>query len=74
MIFALHEPVVMFTEPGVGVVEQIIMPAQPGRVEFGATYWPARLFDSQLDITLAPACSVMVVGREGITLLIVPVA
>ncbi|AOX02502.1 hypothetical protein BJP34_26395 [Moorena producens PAL-8-15-08-1] len=63
---------ILFPQPGVGKVERTITPTKPGRVKFKATYWPARLCDHDSQVTLMPDDQVTVVGRHGITLLVVP--
>ena len=68
------EKIMIFSKPGIGEVEQIITETQPGRVKFQATYWPARLHNPEYEITLVPNTPVTVIGREGITLLVVPVS
>lgn len=68
------EEITFFPQPGAGKVEQTITPTQPGRVKFQATYWPARLYDPEEDVTLVPDEPVTVIGRQGITLLITPVS
>lgn len=56
---------------GRGVVECRITPANPGRVSFQASYWPARLVQSSRP-QLNPGDPVEIVGREGLTLLVKP--
>lgn len=67
------EKITLFPKPGKGIIEQIITESQPGRVNFQATYWPARLYYPEQEVTLLPNTPVTVVGRQGITLLVVPV-
>lgn len=64
--------ITLFPEPVTGTVEEAITPNQPGRVRFQATSWPARLYNSEDRVTLTPESSVSVVGRQGITALVVP--
>lgn len=66
------EEITRFPQPGIGKVEQTITPTQPGRVKFQATYWPARLYAPEYDVTLMPDETVTVIGRQGITLLVAP--
>lgn len=63
----------LFSQPGTGVVEEAITAIRPGRVKFRATYWPARYYGQDNQATLLPNAQVIVVGRQGITLLVVPV-
>lgn len=65
--------ITLFPKPGMGIIEEIITESQPGRVNFQATYWPARLYNPEHKVILLPNTSVVVIGREGITLLVVPV-
>lgn len=62
----------LFSEPGTGKVEKTITPHNPGRVKYKATYWPAEVC-SDFQVTLEPEDPVTVVGRRGITLIVVPV-
>ncbi len=66
--------ITLFPKPGTGIIEEIITESQPGRVNFQATYWPARLYNPEQEITLLPNTLVTVIGRQGITLLVVPVS
>ncbi|NEO51357.1 MAG: hypothetical protein F6K55_47710, partial [Moorea sp. SIO4A3] len=60
----------LFSEPGTGKVEKTITPHNPGRVKYKATYWPAEVC-SDFQVTLEPEDPVTVVGRRGITLIVV---
>ena len=51
-------------------VERTINGFFSGRVYFQATYWPARLLNPQFSDKLLPGTMVIVVGREGLTLLV----
>lgn len=63
-----------FLTPKPCTVTQTITSTQEGRVKYQGSYWPARwhepILDSSALIQIAPQQSVLVVGREGITLLI----
>lgn len=63
----------LFSKPATGIVEETITATVPGRVRFQATHWPARLYGQYNQVTLLPNDLVMVVGRQGLTLLVVPV-
>lgn len=66
----------MSAEPSVrpfARVERTINGYYPGRVYFQATYWPARLEQSQVLDRLLPGTMVEVLGRDGSTLLVAPV-
>lgn len=66
--------ITLFPKPGKGIIEEIITESQPGRVNFQATYWPARLYNPEQKVILLPNTSVNVIGRQGITLLVVPIS
>ncbi|NET32063.1 MAG: hypothetical protein F6K19_08675 [Cyanothece sp. SIO1E1] len=70
---AILEQSQLFPFIGDGKVERTITPRQPGRVYFQATYWPARFYQPNCQVTVCPGEPVKVVGRDGLTLLIVPV-
>ncbi|HEY9728126.1 MAG TPA: NfeD family protein [Chroococcales cyanobacterium] len=63
----------LFSKPGTGRVEKTIAPEQPGRVQFQGSYWPARLYDPECQATLLPDEAIAVVGRQGITMLVLPI-
>lgn len=69
---APSEEIKFFSDPIPGTVEQTITSTQPGRVWFQASYWPARIYNSDSQVTLAPNTIVSVVGRQGLTLLVDP--
>ena len=71
-LFAPSE-VEIFSEPLMGIVENKITQNQPGRVKCLATYWPARFYHSNCNVIVFPDQVVKVVGRQGITMLVVPV-
>jgi membrane protein implicated in regulation of membrane protease activity len=62
----------MFSTPTQGKVEQTITHNYPGRVECFGSFWPAQLYEKDQVTTLFPGQIVNVVGRQGITLLVVP--
>jgi membrane protein implicated in regulation of membrane protease activity len=64
----------LFPFQGQGVVERTITPLDAGRVYFQATYWPARLYQPTSSDALQPGDPVEVLGRDGLTLLIKPLA
>lgn len=69
----LPETVEFFPHWAVGDVEQTVTPQQRGRVRFMATTWFARFYQSDAQATALPGTAVKVIGREGLTLLIVPI-
>lgn len=67
------ERIELFAQPGIGEVVKMITPNGRGRVKYRASFWPARLYpDAQLQA--GPSEQVIVVGRDGITLLVTPIA
>jgi membrane protein implicated in regulation of membrane protease activity len=62
-----------FSQPYRGVVEETITRGSRGRVKYEATSWPAELAPSAKEASLAPQASVLVVGRTGLVLLVMPV-
>lgn len=62
----------IFSETIEGVVEKAIAHNQPGRVKCFGTYWPAKLHQPNCQIEIIAGSPVIVVGRQGITLLVLP--
>ncbi len=62
----------MFDQTVEGVVEEAICCGQRGRVKCLGTYWPAQIYDVDGEVSLVPQQRVSVVGRVGITLLVIP--
>jgi membrane protein implicated in regulation of membrane protease activity len=66
------ERIELFAQPGIGEVVQMITPNRRGRVKYRASFWPARFyFDTERPVE--PSEQVVVIGRDGITLLVTPV-
>lgn len=55
-------------------VEKTIAAHHQGSVYFQATYWPAKHISPDLTERLLPGTIVKVLGREGLTLMVAPVA
>ena len=70
-LFLPDRPVIFSTQTQ-GKVEQTITHNHPGRIECFGSFWPAQLYQKDPTITLLPGQSAKVVGRQGITLLVVP--
>jgi membrane protein implicated in regulation of membrane protease activity len=64
----------LFAAPVEAVVERPADATRPGRVKTMGTTWNARLYEFEDQIAIASGDRVLVVGRQGITLLIVPLA
>jgi membrane protein implicated in regulation of membrane protease activity len=65
-------PVVkLFPEVGYGIVEKTITSTQVGRVRFQGSTWKARLYSPDAS-PLMYGDSVKILGRQGITLLVMP--
>lgn len=61
-----------FSAPFKGQVESEVGMFHQGRVRFQATSWFAQLYPDS-DMTLHPGEWVNVIGRQGLTLLVVPI-
>lgn len=70
--FFIQHKTELFSQPFAGIVEETIGPNGAGRVKFDATYWPAKLYQATPETLLLPEQAVMVVGIQGITLLVRP--
>ncbi len=66
------ETIEFFAQAAIGEVDQTITQHQRGRVKFLATTWFARFYHPNCAEAL-PGTPVRVIGREGLTLLVVPV-
>jgi membrane protein implicated in regulation of membrane protease activity len=65
--------IALFAQPGIGEVVQAISSGQRGRVKFRASFWPAKFYSESLANKPAlPLEQVIVVGIDGITLLVTP--
>ncbi|MDB9525549.1 NfeD family protein [Oscillatoria sp. CS-180] len=70
--FSSPYPVELSDNLGVATVLKTIKPDHLGRVRFEATDWPARFYYPNMQSKVAPNTDVHVVGRQGLTLLVVP--
>lgn len=70
----ISSEVEVFPEPLTGKVEKKISPQETGRVRCLGSFWPARLYQSDCQVTILPKESVNIVAIQGITLLVVPVS
>lgn len=62
-----------FAQAAIGQVEQPITQHQRGRVKFMATTWFARFYQPTAQTQALAGTRVKVIGREGLTLLVVAV-
>jgi hypothetical protein len=62
-----------FAQAAIGQVEQPITQHQRGRVKFMATTWFARFYQPTTQTQALAGTRVKVIGREGLTLLVVAV-
>lgn len=62
----------MFSEPIHGIVDHAIAQGRLWRVKFQGSYWSARLYYPDDQVTLESGDIVTVVAMEGITLLVKP--
>ena len=68
------ETIELFAQAGIGEVEQTITCRRRGRVGFAGSYWFARFYNPSEQGEALPGTAVRVMGREGQTLLVVPVS
>ena len=68
----IQDRINIFPQQFPGIVEKAITRDRPGRVKFKNSYWPARLHQPDSPTEILPGQLVKVIGREGITLLILP--
>jgi len=61
-----------FNQPNIAIVEETITKDKRGRVKFMGTYWFARFLDTSYDDEALLNTIVKVVGREGLTLIVIP--
>lgn len=70
---SLPEAIEWFAYVELGEVEEAITTHQRGRVRFMATSWFARFYQSDAQTEVLPGTTVRVIGRQGLTLLVIPV-
>lgn len=72
----LTHTIELFKEQKTARVERAITTRDKGRVFYEGTYWPARVYNggdtSLADFALDVSSWVTVIGRQGLTLLVVP--
>lgn len=74
-ILVAPDRIALFAHPGIGEVVKAISSSQRGRVKFRASFWPAKFYsESPADKPALPLEQVMVVGIDGITLLVTPLS
>jgi hypothetical protein len=66
------ESLELFVQPILGKAEKMITATHPGRVQAMATSWPAELLEVDENTHIFPGESVTIMGRRGITLLVMP--
>lgn len=62
----------LFAAPVEGIVDRPADATRPGRIRTMGTIWNARLYQFENQLAVAAGDRVLVVGRQGLTLLIVP--
>lgn len=67
-----NKPIELFAAPREGIIEQPIVAHQRGRVKAMGSIWTARLYQIDRQIVIAVGDRVLIVGRQGITLLVTP--
>jgi hypothetical protein len=68
---SLPETIEWFPYVELGEVEQAITTHQRGRVRFMATSWFARFYQPNGQTEVLPGTTVKVIGRQGLTLLVI---
>ncbi|MBE9139157.1 NfeD family protein [Nodosilinea sp. LEGE 07088] len=61
-----------FTPPGEGIATQSITSNNAGRVDVNAVSWPAKLHLNDRVLNISKGQKVVIIGRQGNTLLVVP--
>jgi len=61
-----------FPAPIPGVITTTVTPTRKGRISFQGSFYPAQLHNPNWQEDLPPDTPVHVIGRIGITLLIIP--
>ncbi|MGG6242532.1 NfeD family protein [Nodosilinea sp. AN01ver1] len=61
-----------FTYPVEGIATQSITASSSGRVEFQAVNWPAKLHLNDKALNISEGQKVVIIGRQGNTLLVFP--
>jgi membrane protein implicated in regulation of membrane protease activity len=69
---AFPEILEIFSQPILGEVEETITTSRSGRVGAMATTWPAEFYSCDRQLVASPGDPVVVIGRRGITLLVLP--
>jgi hypothetical protein len=65
------QTITLFSKPEAGKVEKTITSSESGRVKFQGSYWPAQFYYPDSHLSANPDDVVTIVGRQGITLLVV---
>ncbi|MBW4465587.1 MAG: NfeD family protein [Pegethrix bostrychoides GSE-TBD4-15B] len=68
----IDRPIELFSSPHEGIIDRPIVAHQPGRVKAMGSIWNARFYQIERQIVIAVGDRVLIVGRQGLTLLIVP--
>lgn len=72
MSIVFPETIEVFPQPVLGKVDLSIAPSHLGRVNALGSIWYARFYDSSCQNVMRPGDRVAVIGRQGITLLVMP--
>jgi membrane protein implicated in regulation of membrane protease activity len=68
----LQKQIELFSTPIEGIIDRPTTNDRPARVKALGTIWNARLYQLDGQIAIAADVRVLIVGRQGITLLIQP--
>lgn len=66
-----YQRIEVFEDPGLGIIDSPMTPDKPSKVRFLGSIWPAQ-FICDSGKPMRPGDRVVVVGRAGITLLVMP--
>lgn len=69
----LHQAIELFATPIEGIIDRPIASTHAGRVKALGTIWNARFYQFADQLAITAGDRVWVVGRQGITLLVMPI-
>ena len=68
-----NKPIELFAAPREGIIDRPVAAHLPGRVKAMGSIWNARFYQIDRQIVIAAGDRVLIVGRQGLTLLIAPI-
>lgn len=66
------DPIEYFPTPVTEKIVATVTPTRPGRVQYGSTFWFAQFHHTNCQVAVLPGYKVLVIGRQGNTLFVVP--